>query len=117
MHLDPRLRLPALLMEGLSEAARDSARRLARSHHESTRRNVGSTVRPGPNTPLWNALVAEVRPLIKRHGEQAVLGRLLGLPRQRVHEFIVQRGRMPDAERTLLLMEWLAVRKRSLRTG
>ncbi len=46
-----------------------------------------------------------------------MLGRLLGLPRQRVHEFIVGRGRMPDAERTLLLMEWLAVRKRTLKSG
>lgn len=113
MDLDPRLRLPVLLLEGLTEAARESARRLAQNYHEATRRRVGATLRPGRNTPLWNALATEVRPLLRRRGEQAILGRLLGLPRQRVHEFIVGRGRMPDAERTLLLMEWLAVRKRS----
>jgi hypothetical protein len=117
MELHPRLRLPSLLMDGLTEAARESARRLSRNYHEATRRRVGSTLRPGPSTPLWNALAMEARPLLKRRGEQAMLGRLLGLPRQRVHEFIVGRGRMPDAERTLLLMEWLAVRKRTLKSG
>jgi hypothetical protein len=117
MDLHPRLQLPALLMDGLTEAARESARQLARSYHHATRRRVGATLRPGRATPLWNALAAEVRPLLRRRGEQAILARLLGLPRQRVHEFIVRRGRMPDAERTLLLLEWLAVRKRTLKSG
>jgi hypothetical protein len=117
MDLHPRLQLPALLMDGLTEAARESARQLARSYHQATRRRVGATLRPGRGTPLWNALAAEVRPLLRRRGEQAILARLLGLPRQRVHEFVVRRGRMPDAERTLLLLEWLAVRKRTLKSG
>ena len=110
--IHPKLLLPTLLVEGLTAVAQESARRLARSYHEANRRRVGATLRPGNNTPLWNALVLEMRPLLKRRGAKAVLARMLGLPRQRIHDYVVGRGRMPDAERTLLLMEWLAVRKR-----
>jgi hypothetical protein len=108
----PQLRAYGELIDILSEAARESARQLARSYREATRQRIGSTLRPGSKTPLWNALVAEARPLLRRHGEKAVLARLLGLPRQRVHDFLVGHGRMPDAERTLLLIEWIAARQR-----
>ena len=69
-------------------------------------------MRPGAETPLWNALVKEVRAELRRRGDKVRLGRLLGLPRQRVHDFLVGHGRMPDAERTLLLMEWLVIARK-----
>jgi hypothetical protein len=90
--------------------------RIAQAHRDAARRRVGAVLRPGVDTPLWNALVADIRTLLWRRGEKVLLARLLGIPRQRVHDFIVGRGRMPDAERTLLLMEWLAARKRSRTT-
>lgn len=96
------------VLGALSEEARASARR--RMH--SRRPNVGgATVRPGPATPLWNHLMTEVRPLLKRRGEKAQLARLLGLHRQAVNEYFVTCRRMPDAERVLLLQEWLRVRQ------
>jgi hypothetical protein len=70
------------------------------------RRNA--TIRPGPNTPLWNALVDTVRPHLARHGEKINLGRELGVPPQRIHEYFVARTAAPDAERTLALVVWLA---------
>jgi len=77
-----------------------------------TRRNSGgATLRPGPATPLWNALVAQVLPWLKGRGEKAQLARLLGVHRQSVNEYFVRRSRMPDAERTLLLQEWLRARQ------
>jgi hypothetical protein len=95
-----------IVLAGLSDLARSSARR------RLTQRNTGgATLRPGPDTPLWNKLVAEVRPLLKARGEQAQLGRLLGVHRQAVNEYFVTRTRMPDAERVLLLQEWLRLRK------
>lgn len=100
------------MMEGLSDAAQKSAHQLARRYHEATRRRIGATLRPGPTTPLWNSLVADLRPLLRRRGEKVLLARVIGVPRQRVHDFLVGRGRMPDAERTLLLLEWLAARRR-----
>ena len=82
-------------------ADRAKAFRLAR------RVRRGSTPRPGPATPLWNALVKEAGPHLKKRGSQAMLARLLGLDRQQVNAYFVQRTRMPDAERTLQIIAWL----------
>ncbi len=96
------------VLGAISAQARASARR--RMTPRRTGRG-GSTIRPGADTPLWNKLVEEVRPLLKVRGEKAQLARLLGVPRQSVNEYLVSRRRMPDAERVLLLQEWLRVRK------
>jgi hypothetical protein len=88
------------LLGALSAPARASARRRSRRR-----------ANPGADTPLWNKLADEVRPLLKVRGEKAQLARLLGVHRQAVNEYFVSRRRMPDAERVLLLLEWLRVRK------
>jgi len=72
------------------------------------RRRIGATLRPGSETPLWNALVLAVRPHLRRYGEKSRLARILGLPPQRVYSYFKSRERMPDAERTLMLLIWLA---------
>jgi hypothetical protein len=68
---------------------------------------------PGPETPLWNQLASEIRPHLRRYGTQVGLGRVVGLPRQQIHAYFIRRDRMPDAERTLQFLIWLAM----LRTG
>ncbi len=107
--LNPELRLllqmaDLLAMEG-EELARAAARHLLRP---AARRNA--TLRPGLDTPLWNALVAAVRPHLRRRGAKINLGRELGVPPQRIHEYVVARTAAPDAERTLALLVWLARR-------
>jgi hypothetical protein len=67
----------------------------------------GRTLRPGRETPFWNALRAHLRPHLRKYGSQVNLGRLLGLPRQRINAFVTGGGQMPDAERTLQLLYWL----------
>ncbi len=67
----------------------------------------GATLRPGKDTPLWNALIASALPHLKAHGAQASLARQLGLQRQQINAFFSQQTRMPDAERTLQLIAWL----------
>ncbi len=114
-NLPLQLQPAAMLVEGLSVVARESARRINRSLGERAAARAGVTLRPGSATPLWNALIASVRPWLNRRGEKVQLARLLGVPRQRVHDFLVGRGRMPDAERTLLLLEWLAARQRGVK--
>ena len=94
------------VLDALSPEARGSVRRRL-----APRRKVGATTRVGADTPLWNRLVEEVRPLLKIRGEKAQLARLLGVHRQAVNEYFVGRRRMPDAERVLLLQEWLRVRR------
>jgi hypothetical protein len=95
-----------------SPAAKSSAR-----YRMAPRRPSGATLRPGSTTPLWNRLVTELRPLLKRRGEKAQLARLLGVHRQGISEYFVSGKRMPDAERTLLLLEWLDARRQNRRPG
>jgi len=104
--LHPKLRPFADVLHALSSVGRASARQ-----RQAPRRKVGATIRVGADTPLWNRLVEEVRPLLKGRGEKAQLARLLGVHRQAVNEYFVSRQRMPDGERVLLLQEWLRVRK------
>jgi hypothetical protein len=94
------------LLGSLSPEARASYRKL-----NAWRNPGGATLRPGPATPLWNSLVAQIRPLLKLRGERAQLARLLGVHRQAVTEYFTSTKRMPDAERTLLLQEWLQARR------
>ena len=100
------------LIDCLSARGRASARAL-----RGPRRKVGATLRAGAATPLWNQLVKEVQPLLKQRGEKAQLARLLGVHRQAVNEYFASRRRMPDAERTLLLAEWLRARRQGKRPG
>lgn len=107
-----QLELPVMLAEILAEAALAFVENRRRAFRLARRPRVGATLRPGRDTPLWNALVAEIRPHLKKYGAQVNLGRLLGLDRQAVHTYFVARTRMPDAERALQLLTWLiAVRK------
>lgn len=94
----------------LMEAAIESARRHAAKAPRANRPRRGETLRPGSATPLWNALAQALEAQLSRRGEKARLARVLGLPRQRVHEIIRARHHLPDAERTLLLLAWLHAR-------
>ena len=112
LKLPKQMELPAALAEILAGAAVAYLEDRRRAFRVDRRPRLGATLRPGKDTPLWNALVAEVRPHLRRHGTQVNLGRLLGLDRQTIHAYFVARTRMPDAERTMQLLTWLiAVRK------
>ena len=89
------------------EISADAAKRRTRRH----RKRVGATLRPGLDTPLWNAVAARVRIHLTKRGTQANLARHLGLPRQRVHDYFVAGSQAPDAERTLHVLFWLIDRE------
>ena len=117
INMPAQLRIPvelaALLVESAGLIARESIKAY-RIKRNSRRDPQGLTLRPGRETPLWNALRKEIRSHLRKYGAQANLARLLGLPRQRVNAFITGGGQMPDAERTLQLLAWLmAVQKGS----
>lgn len=106
----PRMRLAVELTELIIDAAEAMARHTAQAFRVEPRHRPttgGRTLRPGQATPLWNELRRQLRPHLKQYGHQANLGRLLGLPRQRVNAFVTGGGEMPDAERTLQLLAWL----------
>ena len=102
--------LPAELAVQLFQAALDAASRAADARRRRRRPKRGLTLQPGPDTPLWNELVRQVRPHLCKRGAKNQLARLLGVPRQRLHFcFKAERGCL-DAERTLLLLAWLCAR-------
>ena len=90
--------------------AQGSVSSLRKVYKARTRPRRGTTLRPGPLTPLWNALAQAAGPTVQRHGDQAKLARFLGVPRQRVHEYLVAKTACPDTERALLLLIWLQAR-------
>ena len=112
-YIHPQLRLPLDLAGAILDAASLMARQTPQAYRlVFPPAHRGATLRPGKATPLWNELRAQLRPHLKKRGEQANLARVLGLPRQQINAFVTGGGRMPDAERTLQLMAWLlAVRQ------
>lgn len=107
--IHPRVDGIAELMLILWDAACEPARKpVRRRERDIAGRNC--TLRPGGETPLWNQLIKTVRPMLRTRGAKALLARELGLPRQRVHEFLMSRSAQPDAERALYLLAWVARR-------
>lgn len=95
----------------LGDAAEQALRRAMRAARHRLRRRIGATLRPGEHTPLWNELVQQAQPFLRRRGTKADLARLLHLPRQRVHDCLKARTACLDAERTLLLACWVAAKQ------
>ena len=104
------LELPATLGEALFKAAEHAARMAAGKLPRRPRRH-GLTLQPSVNTPLWNELVRQVTPVLAKRGAKSRLARYLGLPRQRLQVCLKAKEACLDAERTLLLLSWLAARQ------
>jgi hypothetical protein len=95
-----------ILAEAAEQAARDAMRAT-----KPRKRERGVTLRPGEATPLWLELVKQAQPFLRKRGSKAQLARLLRLPRQRLHDCLKARSACLDAERTLLLVCWIAARR------
>ncbi len=95
----------------LVTGAEATARIARQKYRAATRLCRGSTLHPGPDTPLWNQLAATAQKLLKRRGEKAKLARYLGVPRQRVHLLLAAKTACPDAERALQLLAWISARR------
>ena len=95
----------------LAEAAEQAARRAIRQIHHHYRPRQGATLRPGAGTPLWNELVKQAQPLLRKRGSKTQLARLLKVPRQRIQDCLKAETACFDAERALLLMCWVATRQ------
>jgi len=75
------------------------------------RKGSFKTLRPGPHTPMWNQLRIALRPELKIYGSKVRLARYLGIPKQRLSDFLASHRRMPDAELTLQMLYWLTVKR------
>ena len=99
---------PWLAFGGMfAELAENAARRVQQK--VGRRRTLtGLARRPGEDSPMWNELATRLHAHTRAYGSQARLARYLGVPRQRLHNYLVARSRLPDAELTLRLLHWLA---------
>ena len=108
--LGPSAKLAINLVALLGEAAIAAAATAARATYQASfrrKRGPRRKTRPGLDTPLWNVLVQELRRALVPYGSKARLARHLGVPRQRLQDFLKAGARLPDAETTLRLLHWL----------
>lgn len=103
--------LPHEIIEGLYHLTLEAAQRAARARLPRRAPKTQRTLRPGPDTPLWNELVRQVRPHLRRRGSKNLLAHLLGIPRQRLYVCLKAKSGFLDAERTLLLLAWVQARQ------
>jgi hypothetical protein len=67
--------------------------------------------RPGPDSTFWNALTELLRAELHPIGSKVRLARYLGIPKQRLNDFLTGRTRLPDAELALRMLHWLAEKR------
>ena len=94
------------LSEALAVAACTGARRLGTALRPR-RSKAYATRRPGFDSPMWNVCAAMLRRALQPYGAKARLARHLGIPRQRLNDFLTGHSRLPDAELTLRMLHWL----------
>jgi hypothetical protein len=105
--IDPRLKLWLEVGGLLANAAEAGARRAAKALRPK-RRGAYLTRKPGAESPLWNLCAAHLQAELAPLGAKVRLARFLGIPKQRLHDYLTGRTRLPDAELTLQMLNWLA---------
>ena len=105
--IHPRLKLWMDLGGLLADAAEAGAKQV-KKQLKTRRRGSYLTRRPGEDTPMWNACAALLREQLKPHGSKVRLARFLGIPKQRLSDYLKNGSRMPEAETLLQILNWLA---------
>ncbi len=110
-HSQPSLPYTLQLWGELGAAALVASETGARRAYDALRpkrQQVGGLSRhPGHETPLWNVLATQLKARLTAYGSKARLARHLGIPPQRLSDYLAGRTRLPDAEITLRLAHWL----------
>jgi hypothetical protein len=111
-HLPLRLwlELGEAVAESMSVAAKTGARRVHLAMRPK-RRLAYRTRRPGYDTPLWNVCASLIQAQLLQRGMKVRLARYLGIPRQRLQDYLRGRTRLPDAEILLRMLHWLAEKR------
>lgn len=106
-YIHPRIKVWLDIGGFLAAAAEAGARRVQMAL-KKPRANPGRVRRPGTDTPMWNVVAAELRGSLQSYGAKVRLARYLGIPKQRLSDYLRSRRRIPDAELTLRMLHWLA---------
>lgn len=104
------LKITISLAEGLALAAAEAGKMALRASRRMTRGRPTPHRVPGDATPMWNVLAEQVRDQLVTcpRGSRVHLARYLGVPKQRVTDYLRGHRRLPDAETTLRLVHWLS---------
>jgi len=94
----------------LADAAEAGAKQLQKGL-KPVRRGAFKSRQPGLETPLWNECAVMLRQELKPFGAKVRLARYLGIPKQRLTDYLKGCRRLPDAEMTLRMLNWLAQKK------
>ena len=100
------LQLGDLLVEGARIAAKQAKQKLKRK-----RKGSYLSKHPGEETPMWNTCVGLLQQELKPRGSKVRLARYLGVPKQRITDYVTNGSRMPDAETLLRMLHWLAEKR------
>jgi hypothetical protein len=92
----------------LLAAAAEAGAKQVKKQLKRRRRGSYLTRRPGEDTPMWNACAALLREQLRPHGSKVRLARFLGIPKQRLSDYLKNGSRMPEAETLLQILNWLA---------
>ena len=103
----PHFKIWMELSEALFVAAETGWRR-AQQSLRPRRQASYTTRRPGTDSRMWNVCVTILRRQLKPRGAKTQLARYLGIPRQRLNDYLQGKSRMPDAELTLRMLHWLS---------
>lgn len=106
----PRLRLWLDLGEALAVAAHTGVQRVNLAMRPR-RKGSDKTRRPGYDTPMWNVCATLLKAELQLRGTKVRLARYLGIPRQRLHDFLRGRSRQPDAELLLRMLHWMSEKR------
>lgn len=109
-YIHPRLKL-WFDLGGLLYDAAEAAARSAKSAVRQRRSGSYLTRRPGAESPLWNICADLLRAELHVRGSKVRLARMIGVPKQRLNDFLKANDRLPDAELTLQLLNWLAQKR------
>ena len=108
--IHPKLRFWFEVSEVLAEAAEEAGKKLQRQW-KPRRKGSFETRRPGEDTLMWNALADMIARELKPYGSKVRLARYLGIPKQRLYDYLKRPTRMPDAEILLRMLNWLATKQ------
>jgi transcriptional regulator with XRE-family HTH domain len=97
----------ASLGELLILAAEESGNHIRNSRRKHFPHRTIARRHPGEATPLWNAVAEMLQLELQPYGSKSRLARFLGVPPQRVSDWLRGRRRLPNAETLLQILYWL----------
>ena len=97
--------------EGVALAIQAGYQQIKKRQQARRRREVIPHRLPGDETPLWNLVAYELKAELAPRGAKTRFARYLGVPRQRVSDYLAGKRRLPDAETLLRMLHFLAERR------